>query len=350
MAWTLAVGDPAPTLAPSRELTEATGRRLTARLDGSWDLQFSFTGAGSDWADDHESRAISPLATDVHVWRDTDRLFRGRCAVRSGQATGEVYTVQWTAQDYRWMLNHRQIDAAGRIFTATDQDDLVLALIDESEALSGGDWGVDLGTNTGTPTARDLTLLPGQPVGDAIGNLGRLDNGFEWEIGPDSTGDLKLNLWHVTGRGADNGVVLDYGGLVTSFTDNLDPDDFANSVLVTGDQATTPVAAETAGIGTDPRGRWERSFGFPTIIEQPTLDDRGPFMLAQTSVLRPEYVVELTPGLWQGRSHIWLGDTVFLVIHCGDVDVAADHRVIEVAIVMGDNGEETVTLGLLSVA
>jgi hypothetical protein len=351
-SWIFAVGDPAPTLAPSRELAEATGRRLTFRLDAACDAQFSWTGEAAPWATDHEARSIVPLAKDLQVWRDGDRLFRGRLASRSGQCGADQYTVQWTALDYRNMLNHRQIGSAGRTFSsATAQSTIAITLIDESEALSGGAWGVDLGTNSGTDTTRTLTLDPGQPLGDAIASQGRLDAGYEWAIEPDSTGDLKLNVWHASvKRGADNGVVLDYGGLVTAFTDLTDPDQFANSVLVTGDMNLTPVTAVTAGIGTDPRGRWERSFGFPTISEQATLTARGPYVLDQSSVLRPEYVVELTAGYWQGRSHVWLGDIVLLVIRVADLDVVADHRVVEVGITISDEGDETVTLGLLSVA
>lgn len=357
MAWILAVGDPAPTLAPSRELAEATGRRFTFRIDGSADAQFSFTGEAGPWATDHEAREVVPLATDLHAWRDGDRIFRGRCASRSGASVAgeddgpDTYSVQWTAFDYRWMLNRRQIGVAGRVFGADTQDDYVLTLINESEALSGGDWGVDLGTNSGTPTARSSwTLDPGQPIGEAIASLGRTDGGFEWEVAPDSTGDLKLNLWHDPGRGADNGVILDYGGLVAGFSDVLDPETFANSVLATGDLNLVPETAVTAGIGTDPRGRWERSFGFPTIKEQDTLDGRATFLVDQASVLRPEYIVELTAGYWQGRSHLWLGDIVQFVVKVGDLDVVADHRVVEVSIVVDDEDEETVSLGLLAVS
>lgn len=353
--WLLAVGDPAPTLAPSRELAEATGRRLTARLDGPWDLQFSWSGEAAPWAADHEARSIVPLASDVHVRRDGELYQRFRTGIRSENCDADSYAVQHTAMDYRWMLDRRQIGTAGRVFsTATSQATIAITLIDESEALSGGAWGVDLGTNSGTTTNRTLTLDPGQPIGEAIASQGRLDLGYDWEVVPDSTGDLKLNVWHRTGgslgRGADNGVVLDYGGLITSFTDLTDPKDFANSVLVTGDMNTSPVASVAAGIGTDPRGRWERSFGFPGIKEQATLDARGPYVRDQTSVLRPQYVVELTAGYWQGKSHIWLGDVVKLVIQVGDLNVIANHRVVEVPIVIGDDGDETVFLGLLSVA
>lgn len=352
MAWTLAVGDPAPTLAPGRELAAATGRRLTARLDAAWDLQVSYSGPSTPWASDHETREFVDLATDVQAWRDGDRLFRGRLAPTNDNADATKHSTQFTFLDYRAMLNHRQIGTAGRVFSAlTAQSTIALTLINESEALSGGDWGIDAGTNTGTPdTTRTLTLNPGQPIGDAIASLGRLDAGMEWSVEPDATGDLKLNTWHGAGRGADNGVVLDFGGIVTRFGRTMNPADFANSVLVTGASTLAPVASVTAGIGTDPRGRWERSFGFPTILEQATLNARGPWVLDQASVLRPTIVVELTAGYWQGRSHVWLGDIVMLVIRSGRLDIVADHRVVEVSISIGDSGEETVLLGLLSVA
>jgi hypothetical protein len=58
------------------------------------------------------------------------------------------------------------------------------------------------------------------------------------------------------------------------------------------------------------------------------------------------YTVRLKRGGWQGPDHIWLGDTVRLIIPSGRLDVDTTARVHEVAIDIDEDGGETVTLTL----
>jgi hypothetical protein len=58
------------------------------------------------------------------------------------------------------------------------------------------------------------------------------------------------------------------------------------------------------------------------------------------------YTVRLKRGGWRGPDHIWLGDTVRLIIRDGDLDVDQTYRVYEVAIDLDGDGGETVTLSL----
>lgn len=326
-----------------RQLAHATGRSLTIRLDAASSATFTLD-ARTD-----EAAEIVPLATDLIVTRDGVKLFRGRIAPANGNLDATKHTVQWTAIDYRALLQRRITGTSGASYKATAAGAIAWDVVATSEALSGGALGITAGEGTSSGTTRDLTVLPGKPVMETINELGHLDGGFEWEIDP----DLALNLYH-SGMGADNGVVARYGGLISAVNYTLNPDDFANAVVVTGNQTTIPVAAADAGIGTDVRGRWELSQGFPTIEVQATLDDRGPFVLAQTSTLRPTYRVTLrkdtpTEQRWRGPSHIWKGDTVALDVHDGWLDVTEEpHRVVEIGVAVDDNGGEEVQFGLLA--
>lgn len=336
--WRWAVG----TLAdgPQRELSTAYGRRITLRVDAACDAQFSLNGDGGEIA------AIARLATDLWVWRDGTLLFRGRIGGHQANLDATRHSVQFSAIDYRGMLSRRIVGALGAAYTATDQAAITWDLISDSQALSGGNWGITNGVGSTSGVDRDATWDPGKPIGDAIAEMGRLYNGFEWEISP----TLAFNRWYPL-RGTDNGVKLDYGGLVTNVQYSYDPGDFANAVLVTGDQATTPVAAATAGIGTDPRGRWELAQGFPTISVQATLNDRAPWLLSQTSQVRPDYRVKLKPGRWDGPAMLWTGDTVYPAFKRGWLteDGSNAHRAVEIQIVAGESGEEDVQVGLLAV-
>jgi hypothetical protein len=339
VTYTFVLGGPPPSGVLERELTKAHGRTITWRLDGTPTAQFSIDGRVD------EAAGIVALATDLTVFDDGAKVFRGRIGPESDDIGPSSHACQFTATGYRGMLARRQTGAGGAAYTATVAGVIAMDLIATSQALPGGDWTIAAGVGTTTGALRDRTIDPGKPVVESIDEMGRLDGGYEWEI----DADLHLNLWHPM-RGADNAVVLDYGGLISSARRQLDPNDFANSALVTGSSGLTPVTATTADIATDPRGRWETSAGYPSILNQSTLDARGPWLADQAAVLRPTWSATMRPGRWGGPSHVWLGDTVVLVVRSGRLNVAARHRVVEVGVQPGDDGDDTVTFGLLAAA
>lgn len=336
--WTWAVGGTPPAVA-SRELSTASGRTLTMRVDGAWSAQFTLDGRSG------EAAAISELASDLTVYRDgvIEPEFRGRITVADDDVDADRHTVRFGAVDYRGLLAHRQIGVAGRVFTGVDQGLIVWTLISESQALTGGDWTVTNGAGATSGTVRDRTYDPGKPLLEAVTELGQVNGGFEWGV----DAELALNRYYPT-RGAANGVVLDYGGVVSSFSRSRTPADYANSVLATGAEGLTPVAEVSASIGTDPAGRWERSFGFPSIMEQATLAGRGVWLLAEANVVRPEIAVTLAPGRWGGVAHIGVGDTVTAALISGRLSVTGSHRVVEIGVASGEDGTETVQLGLVA--
>ncbi len=335
--WTWVLGETPPSGVRLRELTKAHGRSATWRLDANATAQFSIKGTSD------EAAVIVPLATDLTCYRDGVKMFRGRIGPESDDISPTNHACQFTATDYRGMLGYRITGAAGAAYTSTAAGAIALGLVTTSQALAGGNWGVTAGVGTATGTSRDKTIDPGKPVVESINELGRLDAGFEWEV----DAELALNLWHPR-RGSVNGVVLDYGGVLNRVQRLLDPKDFANAALATGGQGLAPVMSATAGIGTDPRGRWETSGSFPTITDQNTLNARAPWLRDQASTLRPTYTVQFRPGRWKGKTHVWLGDTVTLVVKKGRLNIAGSFRVIEVSVQPGDNGTEVVNMGLLA--
>lgn len=334
--------------APTRELTQASGRRVTARTDAAWDAQFSIDGRSD------ELSGMGRLSYDLWCYLDTAQFFRGRIVVDQGVIGRNGHKVQFSATDYRGLLNRRIVGAAGASYTATDQALIAMGLITTSQALTGGSWGITSGVGASSGTTRDANYDPGKPIGDAIAELGRLDNGFEWEI--DSL--LKLNRYYPR-RGADNHLVLDFGAILAEVSYGFSGDDFANAGLVTGDQTTTPVTFASATVATDPMGRWEKAQGFPSINTQATLNARGPWYLSQVSRVRPDYRVTFRKrvydparaafiGGWPGIAGCWIGDTVYPQFKSGWIQEAGNaHRIVELQIVPDNEDGETVTAGLL---
>lgn len=321
-----------------RALTTAKGRRITWRVDGACDAQFSVSGTSDDAA------VVKILESDLYVYRNGVLVFRGRICGVQGQLGDTEHALQFNAIDYRGMLNRRVAGASGIAYTATDQATISWGLIATTQATSGGNFGITNGIGSGASgQLRDKTLDPGKPIGDAIAEMGRLDNGYEWEI----DANLSFNRWYPL-RGSNNNRIWDYGGIVRAVGYTLNPDDFANSTLVTGSETTVPVAAVDAGIGTDPRGRWERSLSYPSILDQATLNDRAPWALGQVDAVRYAYHVSLTKGKWGGPDDVWIGDTVKLVLQNGWLQEYGNaHRVVELQVVLDGDGAEAVDAGLL---
>lgn len=336
--WKWAIGDLA---APTRELATARGRRLTVRVDAACDAQFTLDGDGD------EIREVAELATDLYVWRDATLVFRGRVCGWQGSLDGDTHAVTFSAVDYRGMLNRRFVGAAGAYFPpGTDQATIPWSLISASQAQAGGDWGITNGAGSSSSTPHELTLAPGKPLGDAIGELGRGDDGFEWEISP----TLVLNRWFPR-RGVDSGLALDYGGLIKAVRYGFDPGDFGNVDMVTGDAPTVPVTVTAATVATDPRGRWEVARSYSGVVLQDTLTARAAWLAEQTSQVRPDYRVTFAAGRWDGPTSLWVGDIAYPSFKRGWLteDGTTPHRAVEVQIVLDDDGGEDVQMGLLAV-
>lgn len=339
-AWTWALGEPAPSTRIFRELTAATGRRMTARLDAPWDAQFSIDGRHD------EAGQITELVTDLHVWRDGRHLFRGRIGPSSDGIEASTHRCQFSALDYRSMITkHRKVGGSGAYYPpGTDQAAIAWDLIAVSQAMAGGNWGITNGLGSTSSTTRENTLLAGKSIGEAIAEMGQLSNGYEWEI----DAELAFNRWYPQ-RGVSTGVVMDYGGLLSKINRNLG-DEFANVAIVTGGPGLVPVTSTTADVATDPKGRMETYAGYPSVVDQATLNAKGPWLRDQSAVVRPSISATFAPGRWEGPSHLWLGDTGRLAVTSGRLKINADHRLVELALQPGDDGTETIVAGLQAVA
>lgn len=319
---------------PQRELTTANGRTVTWRLDAADTAQFSIDGTGE------EISGWTRLATDLFVHREGELLHRGRLAPEVGGINATGHKVQLTSIGYRGWLDTHFIDFPAPVYLATPQGAIAWDLINTTQLRPNGDLGITDGIGTGAGFPRDRSdYVPGKPIGEAISELGRVDNGFEWEIGA----DLALNRWYPR-RGADNGVVLDYPGRIVDVQYTFDQGTFANVTMATGDQNTVPALA-SSGVALDARGRIERATGYPSVSDQSTVAGKAAYDLAQKSVIKLAYRVTLRPNTWGGPSDVWLGDTVHLAIKSGRVfEDQTPQRVVEVTATPGNDGTETIQM------
>lgn len=329
-------------------LTEARSRRYTARLNEASDLSFSIDGRLD------QAAAIVELQTDVHLLFSTADgttiLDRCRVGPTRDDIDDTAHRVDVTCLDYRAMLDRRTLYSGDTLtFTGEDQTDIAWSLIDATQGHAAGDLGIYKGVVSDfTGIARDRTYEAGDSIGQRVQELSEVQDGFDWDILPDGASSLRFDAWYPQ-RGSDRGVVLVEGGLATHISRELNPSDYANAIRYTGAEGLN-AAEQDAGYlgvpGTFPQGRWDAVLGDDGLTTQAALDQRAAWQLAQSQVVTAVYTVRIKRGGWAGPDHIWVGDTVRLIIPSGRLAVDTSARVHEVEIDIDEDGGETVTLTL----
>lgn len=333
-------------------LTEARNRRFTAKLVEPPEVAFTLDGRHP------QATAIQELSSDVHVlWTapsgsPTVPLFRGRAGTNGDTVDIGSHSVEVSSLGYRALLNRRRLfSSSTKAWTATDVSTIAWNLLTQTQTRPGGNLGISRGSGQVTGVVKDRTYEAGDSVGEKIQELSEMTGGegFDWEVTPLSASALSFDIWYPQ-RGASQGVVLEYGGLVTKFRREVSSADYANAVRFSGktdaSPPLTPVELEAADIATVPQGRWDAVYGDDSLTTPGQLLDRTLWQLAQQQVVRPSYTVTLRPGAWDGPTHLWVGDTARLVLDTGRLDIDSFERVFEITFGLGGDGDELVEVTL----
>jgi hypothetical protein len=328
-------------------LTAAKNRSYTARLTDQSELGFTIDGRHP------EAATLTELASDVHLLftgddKVTFELDRFRVGTSGDDLDDTSHKATFTGLDYKGVLARRRLYAgATLVFTGIDQGEIVWSLISYTQGLPGGYLGIAKGWVGTSPTGipRDRTFAAGDSIGERIQELSEVSpNGFDWDVSPNGPSSLVLQIW--AQRGTDRGVVLEYGGLIKSVRREVSPADYANAIRQSGADGLVAQDRTATDIANRPEGRWDAVFGDTNLLTQAAVNERSDWQLGQSQVVRPTYTVTLIQGGWKGPTHIWLGDTVQLIVMSGRLQVNTALRVYEIQIQIDDTGGETVTLTL----
>jgi hypothetical protein len=325
------------------ETATARSRSLTWRLVGANQAAFVLDGRGT------EAALITELEDDLVVLHSAiaEPVFRGRIGMVQDTISPDVHTVSYTCLDYSEILRRRLVlEGDSLLHLNTAQDTIAWNLIQDTQARTNGSLGITRGETPGSPYLRTRRYEAGQIIGQLIDQLAAVDNGFEWDI----DGLLQFNVWQPT-RGTAGGLVLDLGGTVAGLSRTKNPSGFSNVVRQTGDAALTAVTATSATIATDPRGRWEANYANSDLKEQTTVADRAAWQLDQVARDPVAWSLALTQGWWYPfMPGAYLGDTATLVVDSGRLDEVVTVRITEIALRLGESGEEDVQMTVEVVA
>lgn len=300
--FTLAVG-PWQDTQPSQEIGQFGSVSVSSNLDDGVEVSFDIPGRSPT------ARAIDELATDVWLYRESVAFVRARVVsvVQTWGPDGDDL-VSVTAVDYKRLLNARHVWSP-LTYSGVDQAQIVLDVINHTQALTGGSLGIIAGT-LGAGFARDRTYKIGENIGKVLGDLSGVINGPWWGI----DADRQLNCFpYFAFPVRDTPVML--GATARSLTRQSGASEFANAVFVDGDDAATvPVQVEDVNVGTDPRGRWERAAGFPNVVLQPTLDEKADGLLEASESPIAQWSCELEVSRFLTDLDVSPGEYVEVVV------------------------------------
>lgn len=332
------------------ELTDAYNRGLTVRLDQFSEGTFTIDGRSP------QAALLTEYQTDILAYRDGQLHARGRMV--GGQAP-ETLTADGqhlrtvTFRDYRARYDRVLLFPTDKKSWTGDTGDIPRQLLAQANSHTGMSaahtWVATAAQNPG-PTVgnvqqQDFSAM--QSFTACVDQLAQQDpGGFEWTIDE----HLQLRIYP-GGMGSVKASPYEWpGGKIASITKQVDDTSYGNAVFATGGANALGTALPTQIVSppdenTRPEGRWDLTVANNDIVHTATLLAYANWKLGVATSQPVSYQAVLTPGAWQGRSDLWVGDTVPLIVRSGVLDVHTGIRCTELDITCGEDGDgsESVT-------
>lgn len=226
------------------------------------------------------------------------------------------------------------------------------AWINTFQARTGGDYGITQGTVTGTPATRQKLIQQEAGLLDTIVDVAESGVGFDFAI----NSNRQYVEWH-TQRGADNGIVLEYGVNVTRFgyAESTAPGEIVSDLRVVGPPGSQTVTASNTTSRTT-YGRREAALSFFADFEDASITT-GQLQAHADAAIATRIAPIVIPQVTLAQNHqsipwgsYWLGDTVTVRIAIGEYDtINAQYRIVQIDVDLDDNDNEQITLGLNAV-
>lgn len=323
-----------------------TNRRMTFQLNRP-----SVLGASLRAEDVRANRGstggLKPGVHELMVYRDgvpQETVFQLAKADVSADANTIGLSFEW--QGVSSYLQDALIYPQAAAYSSTT---LAWDWIETFQARTGGSYGLTEGTNTGTPPTRQKTIQQEAELLATVQQVAESGAGFDFAINT----DRQWVEWH-TERGSDNGLVLEYGVTVSTFsyTEDTGPGQITNAIFVVGPPGSQVVTATD----TDSRtlyGRREAAASFFADFEDSTvttgqLQAHADKIIAErpNPIIIPQLSLVTTHQSLSWGSY-WLGDTVTFRARVGNYDtINAAYRIVQIDVALDDNDNETISLGL----
>ena len=288
---------------PEQECT--TFGSVTAIMD--WKLGGTLTAVFA--GNSPEAVHINELASDIWLLGDFPQRFRTWAVWQDWDADGDN-RVSTQSVTYDRLLNRRLVNFPGGLnFNNVDQGEIVWQMWNHTQSLPGGDLGVTPGPRT-TGVSRIRNFPMGDNLGQRAQELTDVENGLWWGIDSDLvyTAKMPADFEYLE-------TPLQLGVNCRTMQRASTGSDFANITYGDGDaEETTPTVWGLVDIEDDPRGRWEKAFGWPDVKRQDTLEDHVRGELVKSLYPPTHWNIQMEASRWVSDSMLTPGMQAYLVV------------------------------------
>lgn len=324
-------------------VTEFSNAQLTTSVDEGDTFSFSIDG------NNPASRHIRDLITDVILYRDGQKLFRGRIVSSLDTMDAASHSVAVSAVDYKSLLKRRQLTSA--LTVSGDLESVAWGAINFTQTYDANgtfNLGIVRPANQSIGVTGGFAYDQDETVKDFIDRVAKTNTAegagdyFEWTI----DANLQFRVFRPSRGRQQPQFLCDYGGSVLSIGTSFDPNSYSNHFVVRGAGTISTIQGSTD------LGRWPGA-AFQTVYNDSAFStvaqtDAKAFWLmtfsGQLNLMR-SYNLELSADRWGGPRSLWIGDAVTLSIVSGRVNVNSDqYRVLNLHYEIAESGQEKIAI------
>jgi hypothetical protein len=289
-------------------------------------------------------RLVDLAATPSEVWIYADSTLAWAGEIQTLQIQGQTATLNCTG-----LLGYtfRMGVTSDLIYSATDQFTIAKGMVDQFQALTYGNYGIDTSTVGTSGVVRDRTYLRNElhNIGQRLSELGAVSDGFDIKVDP-VTRKLVLT-YPVSGSDLSASIFIDDRNIDSgSIAASVGPDDLVSDVAATGTSSTSGgvnsvlYSSRTTSSVQTSYGRSWNGQNFSGISVQATLDGAGDAYLSPRShqLFQPGVTIVPRVGIDVGSFHV--GDTVTYSYDAGLGLQTSTLRVGKLTVSVGTDGKQ----------
>lgn len=272
------------------------------------------------------------------IYRDKTLVWAGEQAYRQSNLTQNGLR-ETSVHSYTFLeqLNQR-FTAAIKTFSATDAGQIAWTLINDSQTLTDGDYGITQGSIPATVN-RDRTYEY-KNVMEAIIQLTEVLNGFDFEI----TDSKVFNVFARKGNDLSQSIVLEWGTNIESLGIDEDFKTPTNEAIVLGSGFGS---AQNTAVYTDTSYRSinklrQQRVSYTDVIENVTLTDKGTAIVNQSRQPIISVSLKQLSNTYPSFQSFTLGDTIRLVVKEGIFAIDTAYRAYGHTVTVDRNNKESI--------
>lgn len=326
---------------------------ILASLDGARDRHFEIylnktgsAGFNISPKDVGLTRALLQAGhKELYIYRKGTVVWGGEIVYWRADVGTDTENVRVAAKGFLDLLDRRFVGTANspREFTATDSSDIAWTIINESQTLTNGDFGITRGADP-TTVNRDRAYIY-KNLKDAIEGLSNnnIQGGFDFDI----DANKKFNVYYPSkGRQLDS-AVFEWGVNIVSFYEIQDATEMANEAIVLGQGEGSSMVTTTRDSAANIQETYklrQAVLNHKDVSNTSTLETHGDRFLDDHEVQNQIVGVTIKGDMAPSFGSYQVGDFVRVKIDYGLVKVDSYFRIYGITVNVSDNDDETIQL------